>query len=200
MQSISFRVRESLKGQHTLPRGSAPRIRPTRAHSTLEHTGAAAAGFKPTTESSAAADPGSATGSQHLRGATWLKQMATKANISEFAYFPPPPGASRSWSDRFQLPELARLLLDNEQDWKSVDEYGVEDKYVALCKYVQYSFAYIVETQPHKLKCSADDQWVVFNTRLTSSFELLLEPVLTKGHQNAAACSYAARSARSGQR
>jgi hypothetical protein len=77
--------------------------------------------------------------------------MATKANISEFAYFPPPPGASGGrarWSDRFQLPELARLLLDNEQDWKSVDEYGVEDKYGALCKYVQYSFAYIVETHP----------------------------------------------------
>ena len=34
-------------------RGSAPRFRPTRAHSTLEHTGAAAAGFKQTTESSA---------------------------------------------------------------------------------------------------------------------------------------------------
>jgi hypothetical protein len=28
----------------------------------------------------------------------------------------------------------------------------------------------------------------------------LIDPVLTKGHQNAAACSYAARSARSGQR
>ena len=109
-----------------------------------------------------------------------MKQMATKANISEFAYFPPPPGASGGrarWSDRFQLPELARLLLDNEQDWKSVDEYGVEDKYGALCKYVQYSFAYIVETQPDKLKCSANDQWVVFDTRLTSSFELLLEPI-----------------------
>lgn len=115
-----------------------------------------------------------------LRGSTWLKQMATKAYISEFAYFPNPPAprtGQTGWSDRFQLPELARLLLDNETDWKSVDEYGVEDKYGALCKYVQYSFAYIMETQPEKLKYSADEQWVVFDTRLTSSFELLLEPI-----------------------
>ena len=115
-----------------------------------------------------------------LRGSTWLKQMATKAYISEFAYFPNPPAprtGQTGWSDRFQLPELARLLLDNETDWKSVDEYGVEDKYGALCKYVQYSFAYIMETQPEKLKYSADEHWVVFDTRLTSSFELLLEPI-----------------------
>jgi hypothetical protein len=65
----------------------------------------------------------------------------------------------------------------------------VEDKYGALCKYVQYSFAYIVETQPEKLKCSADEQWVVFDTRLTSSFELLLEPIYMLFQKSQSTCS-----------
>ena len=97
--------------------------------------------------------------------AAFVQQMATmmSANLHDFAYFPGAP------ADKFKLAKLASLLLDNPEDWKNVDERGVEHPYGVLQNYVLYSFAYIADTQPEKLKYSTNGEHVVFDTRLTSS-------------------------------
>ena len=42
------------------------------------------------------------------------------ANLLDFSYFPGAP------ADKFKLAKLASLLLDNPEDWKNVDERGIE--------------------------------------------------------------------------
>ena len=90
------------------------------------------------------------------------------ANLLDFSYFPGAyfPGAP---ADKFKLAKLASLLLDNPEDWKNVDERGIEHPYGVLQNYINYSFAYIADTQPEKLKYSTNGEHVVFDTRLTSS-------------------------------
>ena len=109
----------------------------------------------------------------HLPTGFWprtLPQMAKRIDpdILQFAFFP--------GDDKFRLDELASVL-EKTDDWKSVDEDGKEHRYGILYNYILYSFAYIVDTQVDVLKFSADDQWVVFHTRLTSSDLLGYEPV-----------------------
>jgi len=85
------------------------------------------------------------------------------ANLLDFSYFPGAP------ADKFKLAKLASLLLDNPEDWKNVDERGIEHPFGVLQNYINYSFAYIADTQPEKLKYSTNGEHVVFDTRLTSS-------------------------------
>ena len=77
-----------------------------------------------------------------------------------------------------KLETLVPQLLDNPADWKTLDKNGIKQPYFVLENYIKYSFAYIVHSQPDKLKYSTNGEWAVFNTRLTSSYTTNVMPVV----------------------